>query len=284
MSSITRPVIRYFGGKWKIAPWIITHFPPHRVYVEPFGGAGSVLLRKPRSYAEVYNDRDDEIVNVFRVLRDATKAARLREQLELTPFARTEFKRAYKTRPADDVEAAANMIVRAYMGFGSASMTSKHQTGFRANSHRSGTTAAHDWSNYPDVIPAFVDRLRGVVIENKDAMAVMEQQDSQATLHYVDPPYVHDTRSSLKYRRPETRHFYKHEMTDDDHRQLLDFLQTLTGMVIVSGYASKIYETALAGWTRKEFSTHADGARPRIEVLWMNGPATQASRQSTLFG
>src|SRR5690606_6837914 len=89
-----RPIIRYHGGKWRIAPWIISHFPEHRVYVEPFGGGGSVLLRKPRSYAEVYNDLDGEIVNLFRVARDC--GDELIRSVELTPFARDEFMLAYE--------------------------------------------------------------------------------------------------------------------------------------------------------------------------------------------
>lgn len=84
-----RPIVRYFGGKWKLAPWIIQHLPQHRVYVEPFGGGGSVLLRKPRSYAEVYNDLDGEIVNLFLIARD--HGQELQQKLELTPFARDEF-------------------------------------------------------------------------------------------------------------------------------------------------------------------------------------------------
>ena len=83
-----RPLLRYHGGKWKLAPWILRHLPAHRTYVEPFGGGASVLLQKPRSHAEVYNDLDGDIVNFFRVLRDQQQRARLIEALTLTPYAR----------------------------------------------------------------------------------------------------------------------------------------------------------------------------------------------------
>src|SRR5579863_6792854 len=96
-----RPVLRYHGGKWKLAPWIIEHLPEHRVYVEPFGGGASVLMRKARSYAEVYNDKWDVVVNVFRVLRDAEKAIELKRLLELTPFSRTDFKAASQMIPRE---------------------------------------------------------------------------------------------------------------------------------------------------------------------------------------
>jgi hypothetical protein len=81
-----RPALRYHGGKWLLAPWIIEHFPDHKIYVEPYGGGASVLLRKPRSYSEVYNELDGDVVNVFRCLRD--HGPELRRRLTLTPFAR----------------------------------------------------------------------------------------------------------------------------------------------------------------------------------------------------
>jgi DNA adenine methylase len=120
--------------------------PPHRTYVEPFGGGASILLRKPRSYSEVYNDLDGEIVNVFRVLRDPAQAKDLANMLRLTPFAREEFNGAYVTTD-DSLEQARRTIIRSFMGFGSASANRNHRTGFRANSSRSGTTPAHDWMN-----------------------------------------------------------------------------------------------------------------------------------------
>src|SRR5690606_29888203 len=86
---VKRPALRYHGGKWRLAKWIISHFPQHRIYTEVFGGGGSVLLQKQRCYAEVYNDKWDIVVNVFQVLRDNPE--QLRRALELTPFSRTEF-------------------------------------------------------------------------------------------------------------------------------------------------------------------------------------------------
>jgi DNA adenine methylase len=185
----TRPILRYHGGKWILAPWVISFFPEHRIYVEPFGGAASVLLRQERSYSEVYNDLDGEVVNLFRILRDREMAADLERILRLTPFASDEFMLAHCRSP-DPLQRAHSMVVRAFMGFGSASMTRTHQTGFRANSNRSGTTPAHDWVNWPDQIAAITARLRGIVIENRLAADVMAQHDRRQTLFYVDPPYL----------------------------------------------------------------------------------------------
>src|SRR6185312_10147119 len=114
-----------------------------------FGGAGSVLLRKPRSYAEIYNDLDDGVVELFRILRQPEQAAELCRRLDLTPFSRTEFVGAW--RPSKDpIERVRRLVIRCYMGFGSDGARIDKSTGFRGRSNRSGTTPAHDWANYPD--------------------------------------------------------------------------------------------------------------------------------------
>ena len=262
--KITRPLVRYHGGKYLLAPWIISQLPAHRVYTECYGGGGSVLLRKPRSYGEIYNDLDGEIVNLFRVARD--HGPRLRTMLELTPFSRVEYRLSFDVAECP-IEQARRTLCRSYMGFGSDSLNRSIKSGFRANSNRSGTMPAHDWTNYPGAFSAIIERLKGVVIENRPAIEVMQAHDSAETVHYVDPPYVHDTRMT---NNAHGAHGYAHEMTDDDHRLLSYALAEMEGMVVLSGYPSPLYDELYHDWRRVERAALADGARPRTEVLWLS--------------
>lgn len=260
-----RPALRWHGGKWRIAPWIIRHLPTHRVYVEPFGGAASVLLSKPRSYGEVYNDLDGEVVNLFRCARD--RGDELRAVLTLTPSARAEFDLSYEAA-IDDLERARRLVVRSFMGFGS-NVTKPirdgrpMRTGFRATCRRSGSTPARDWHGYPQALEAIVRRLQGVVIENRAEIEVMRQHDAPDTVHYVDPPYLHSVRD-------DARADYRHEMGEADHRALAETLHDLRGAVVLSGYDSPLYSELFGAWRRVEKHTHADGARRRVEVLWLS--------------
>lgn len=270
MAGPARSAMRYYGGKWLLAPWIISHFPPqHRIYVEPFGGAASVLLRKSRSYAEIYNDLDGKIVNVFRVLRDPSLSYKLERLIRLTPFARVEFERAYESSD-DPVEQARRTIYRSFSGFGSGGAIGE-STGFRNNSTRSGTTPATDWRTYPEQLSLLTERLQGVIIENRPAADVMRQHDGPETLHYLDPPYPEHTRG----KEGTTRHHYRHEMTMEDHRDLARIARSLRGYVVISGYPCRLYDRELfADWHRVEREALADGARPRTEVLWLS-PRTE---------
>lgn len=268
-----RPVLRYHGGKWRLGPWILAFFPAHRIYVEPYGGAASVLLRKAPAESEIYNDLDEDVVNVFRVLRDPATAQVLREQLVLTPFARLEFELAYE--PAEEpVERARRTIIRAFMGFGSASFNSAHATGFRVYVGTNRQRRPHqDWTSYPPQIAAFASRLQGVIIESRPALDVILRHQTDETLFYVDPPYPHSTRGAVS----GVRQKYRHEMTEPDHVALADVLRSIKGMVVVSGYACELYDLDLyAGWERHEKQTMADGANPRTEVLWLNPAASNA--------
>lgn len=253
-----------------LAPWIIEHLPPHRIYVEPYAGAGSVLMRKtPAPFCEVVNDLDGEVVNLYRVLRDPELAEQLRRALALTPYSRHEFALSYEPNE-DPIEQARRTVVRACQGFGSDS-GSGAKTGFRANGNRQNTHPAKDWLNYPRCIQNFTARLAGVVVENRRAVDIIRQHDGPGTLFYCDPPYCHGTRSSATVRAGKG---YRHEMTDDDHRELAQVLRSCEGMVVLSGYACGLYDLELfADWHRVERKTLADHSLERTEVLWINDAA-----------
>lgn len=277
---IQRPVLRYHGGKFLLAKWIISRFPPHRIYTEAFGGAASVLMQKPRSYAEVYNDKWDTVVNVFRLLRNPFTAKDLEAALRLTPYSRTEFLECGEyliSEEQDPIEKARKTILRSFMGFGSASTNAEHATGFRANSNRGGTTPAHDWVNYPDHIASFVERLKGVVIENRDFSGVITQHDGRDTLHYLDPPYPQSVR-----RMDRGNASYAHEIDDSVHAQMAELLKSVRGGVIISGYRCDLYDELFPDYLRVEKKAFADRAQPRIECLWIN-PAAASKLNKKLF-
>lgn len=263
---ITRSLMRYHGGKIRLAPWIISHFPAHRVYVEPYGGAASVLLRKARSYAEVYNDLDGEIVNLFRVLRNPSQARELTRLVSLTPYAREEFEES-AILAGDPVEQARRTLVRAGMGYSTGAMR-PYGTGFRGNVARQYTTPADDWRAYPATLDAAAERLRGVVIEHRPALDVIQQYDGPDVLFYVDPPYVFETRNARNAGQT-----YRHEMTDDQHRELAAVLRSVRGMVVLSGYSCQLYSDLYQDWTSEQRQSRADGAQPRTETLWVNTKA-----------
>ncbi len=285
LKAPTRPALRYLGGKWRLAPWIISHFPPHRVYVEPFGGAASVLLRKPRSAGECYNDLDGSLVNLFTVLRDAESAAELCRRLSLTPFSRIEYDLAFE--PTEDlIERARRLVVRSYMGHGSSSAISLRSTGFRASLvNRGGALPAGEWPGMPAALAAITNRIQGVLLECRPALQVIDRYDAVDALIYLDPPYVQETRSA-KHRGGRAFHAYAFEMSGEEHGSLLERALQAKAMIVISGYASELYDEMLKGWRRETRDTHADGALDRTEVLWINPPASAAlapKRQHDIF-
>ncbi|WP_440217168.1 DNA adenine methylase [Chromobacterium piscinae] len=264
--KINSPALRYHGGKFRLASWVISFFPPHSCYVEPYGGAAGVLLQKERSYAEVYNDIDGDMVNFFRVLQDVELSEKLVRLLNLTPYARCEFDLSWWPSECS-VERARRTIIRAQMGFGSAGATKK-RTGFRIDTRREYATAMHLWLKYPESIADIGMRMQGVLVENRPALDVILQHDSSETLHFVDPPYVLGTR-----KLSPGSSYYRHEMSDDEHMLLLDVLADVKGMVVLSGYSSCMYENRLQNWQR--FTTKSRiaanrGAGVREEVVWIN--------------
>lgn len=273
--SVNAPALRYHGGKFRLAKWIMQFFPAHSIYVESFGGAAGVLLQKPRSYSEVYNDLDSCVVNFFEVLRDPELRSQLIEAIAMTPYARVEFERAWI--PTDDrIESARRLCIRAQMGFGSAGAT-KGNTGFRIDTRRKYGTAPQLWAAYPRALAAAGGRLEGVMIENRPAIDVLLSQDGVDSLHYVDPPYMHELRVMRGHGN------YRHELTAEQHLELIEVLRSLSGMVVLSGYPSQAYDDALPGWMRFHRQARISagrGASTRTECVWINAACRAALDRS----
>ena len=164
-----------------------------------------------------------------------------------------------------DVEAAVAFFIRCRQsragGFKDFATLSRNRTRRQMNEQTSA------WLNCIEGLPAVSARLRRVAILNRPALDVIRQQDGAATLFYLDPPYLHATRA--------TTGNYQHEMTEDDHRELLAVIKQCEGMVMLSGYDNSLYDTELAGWRRADFQidNKASGGtekRQMIESLWMN--------------
>lgn len=249
--------LKYHGGKARLARKIISMMPDHNCYVEPFGGGAAVLLNKHRARLEVYNDLDGDVVAMFRVLRD--RPDDLLRAVALTPFARAEHEMSYE-HCDDEVERARRLLVRSHFGFGSSGI--HRRTGFRAAGMRAGSLPVHFWEGFPAIVADTAKRMRSVVIECRPAVDVMKAHDAPGVVHYVDPPYLPETRGPGRD--------YRHEMSPEDHEALLDCLIGLKGNVVLSGYASGMYDTILRDWRRVEFRAMADRAMERVEVVWRN--------------
>lgn len=255
-----KAVFKYPGSKWSMAKQIISLFPTHKSYLEPFFGSGAVLFNKPRSNIETVNDLDNNVVNLFECIRnDPEKLARA---VYLTPYAREVYERAHeKAKDMDDkFEAALNFFIRLNMGRGF--RTTGERVGWKNDVQgREKAYAATDWCNLPGVIMQAAERLRGVQIENRPAAELIERFNYKNVLIYADPPYVIKTRHGKQYRC---------EMDDENHKELLTLLLRHKGFVIISGYETALYDNMLCGWNRIEKTAYSQVCSKKKEVIWMN--------------
>ena len=274
------PAFRYFGGKGRLAPWIVSLIPPHVSYIEPFFGAGSVLLNKPISRHELINDLDGNVINFYRVLRDDLDA--LVEACRLTPYARDEFNYCKWTAYAEDphgfgplapVEAARRFFTVVSQSF---ACTTGSASGWSASTHKN-VNRAKSTQHYVDRFEQVADRLRMCMIENTDAERVINLYARAESVVYLDPPYVHSTRGDTN-----GGHGYRHEMTNDAHEQLSVAAHATEATVLLSGYSSDLYDELYADWHRTDRATYStvagialdsdDIKTARTEVLWSNRP------------
>lgn len=266
-----RPALRYHGAKWRLATWIISYLPLDYMYCEPYAGSAAILLNKTRSQLEVINDLDNDVVNFFAVLRDHPQ--KLIQKIELTPFSKIEYQLSYESTD-DPIENARRFYTRAYMAI--AGPTATWRTGWRRQikysthpNSTSGMTAAAVSFAKIDHLWTITNRLRGVTIENDDALEVIKRYDSPHAVFYVDPPYVASTRSRW------SKNSYAHEMSDNDHIQLAATLDAIEGMAVISGYPSDLYDDLYRDWDRVERTAVTNASKQAIEALWINDHASE---------
>ena len=262
--------MKYPGSKWSIAKWIISNFPEHHSYLEPFFGSGAVLFNKPRSNIETANDLDGNVVNLFYWIRKDPE--RLAHEIYYTPYARQVYEVAFREIPEDSFESAVNFYIRLNMGHGF--RTNGEKVGWKNDVQgREKAYAAHDWVNLPDKIMQAAERLRGVQVENRPAAELIPRFNYRNVLIYCDPPYMLQTRHGKQYR---------HEMDDKDHEELLALLLKHKGPVLISGYDTELYRDMLSDWAKYEKIAYSQVCSKKKEVIWMNFELMDA-RQITLF-
>lgn len=259
-----RAIIRYPGSKWSIAGWIISHFPEgyeKMVYIEPFAGSGAVFFNKNPGAVETINDLDGDVVNLFRVLRE--QPDELKRALELTPYSREEYDRSFEACD-DPLERARRYMVRTTQAIG-AKLDEK--CGWRNHKQAKIGGTACKWAGITGTIDAAAARLRGsktnlVQIEHMDALRLIERYDNPEVLMYLDTPYVRASRKSGR--------LYRHEMDDEQQRQLLELIVTSRAKIALSGYRSELYDTYLADWHMDSTTTRTTSTQVAEEIVWMN--------------
>lgn len=268
-----KPVLRYAGSKYRIAPWIARQLPPHESYVEPFAGSLTVLFAKPRSLVETVNDLDQRVVTFFRVVRDQPED--LARALALTPWSRAEYYQSFDDETGNDLEDARRFAVRCWQAH--SARTVRRSGWVNAQSGAGGLPKSITWTDLPERILAVTERLRGVQIECQPAIEVIARFRHEDVVIYADPPYVQHLRTPDQYR---------HELTNGEHTELLAALDAHPGPVLLSGYQSAEYDARLAHWRRSDTYATAHGGARRVESLWLNPVAVArlGAMQSTLNG
>ena len=258
MKNRMRAIFKYPGSKWGIARWIISFFPEHHSYLEPFAGSLAVLMNKPRSNIETVNDLDGDVVNLFEWIRRDPE--RLAHEIYWTPYSRKVYEDAFAWTPEDSLGKAVNFYIRLNMGHGF--RTNGEKVGWKNDVQgRERAYAAQDWGSLPERIMQAAERLRGVQIENRPAVDVIERFNYPNVLTYIDPPYVLSTRHGKQYR---------YELEDKGQNELLDVVLAHKGAVMLSGYDNELYNDRLKGWHREETECRSQVGSRKREVLWMN--------------
>jgi len=258
--SNTPGTFAYPGSKTTYAGWIIDHIPEHTQYIEPFGGAASVLVAKPRSELEVYNDLNGDCVEFFRAVRD--KPDELKHWVENTPYSRqlfNEYVESYPDWPDDSVEYAGRFLFVQTSAFGGKGTTETSPT-FRVAKSNSTANPPSEYKSKKNQIPKLASRIQGVHIERLDYADLVDKYDHKDAFFYFDPPYV-DVGDD----------YYLTEKGGFNHKRFVDTLHDMEGKWLVS-YDQNLpngledYRTV----SREKVATMSAQNPTKIETLTMN--------------
>ena len=185
------PPFGYFGSKNKIALKLCKDLPPHHCWVEAFCGSAALTLAKKPAPIEIINDIDNEIVNVFKQLRN--NHDELINQIKLTPYAEQELINARVKNDNDtELERARKFLVQSMMAING--VFGKEKGGFSSSnsySRNNREARVNRWNNLDERLEKVVQRLKDVRIDNKDARVLLKKfVNRPATLVYLDPPYL----------------------------------------------------------------------------------------------
>ena len=259
---------RYHGSKWRFYGYLESYLSRAEVYTESFGGSGAILMQKPASGIEVYNDIDRDLYTFFWCLHPDRRDKFL-DRLSATPYSRQIFEEVDEAKrlghwPTEPFERALYFFILTEQGWGGKKHNGRRSWRRQRTGGANAPNRAWAWADAPNRLWAISERLRHVFIENRSALDVIREYDSRSTLHYIDPPYPRQTRA-----RPD--HGYDHEMSDEEHCALLECCLQQKGQVIVSGMAHPIYDRMLAGWQRKEIAARTTSHDyVSVEVLWLS--------------
>ena len=266
-----KPPFAYYGGKTTLAQQIAKLLPPHDHYVEPFAGSLAVLLAKEQTGWETVNDLDGHLVNFWRVLRD--RPDELIRAASLTPHSRDEYTHATQQLEAeqDDLERARQVWTILTQG----RSNRLSGWGWRVRQNPDMGTSMPDYvAAYAGRMDGVAERLKNVTIENRDAVEVIQEYGRhKGVCIYADPPYLGSARGGS----------YRIEMKEDNlHVKLASALKDCRASVVLSGYASPLYEELYEGWHRYELKapTRLSGTAAPNEILWSNVPLGD---QTSLF-
>lgn len=265
------PIIKYPGAKWQLSRWVVSHLPPgYTHYIEPYCGSAAIFFSKVPSRHEVLGDTNGSITNLFEVLR--TRGEELAAQIALTAWCESDYEaiEGHYDDSGDALEDARRFLMRSWQAHGG---TISQVSGWKHNGLNGKAYPAHLWKKLPERLLLAADRLKDAEVRNRPALELIQYYNDSDVLLYVDPPYLLSTRS---------RKYYRHEMTDEQHEELLEVLDSHRGAVALSGYTNALYDRRLRHWYRVETPAVTEHGNVRMEVLWLN-PRAAGRQQLPLF-